>query len=86
MITALTGRRLFLTFGTCNLPKRPADADPDTWVKVQSLDEIMWKVQRGVPVDPAIMALLRLEQPCKMTSNDPPCRGSPRPHPPPSQN
>jgi len=86
MIMALTGRRLFLTFGTCNLPKRPADADPDTWVKVQSLDEIMWKVQRGVPVDPAILALLRLEQPCKMKPETPLCRGSPRHQPPPSRN
>ena len=86
MIMALTGRRLFIAFGTCNLPKRPADADPDTWVKVQSLDEIMWKVQRGVPVDPAILALLRLEQPCQITTTTPLCRGSPRPQPSPSQN
>jgi len=86
MMMALTGRRLFLTFGTCHLPKRPADADPDTWVKVQSLDELLWKVQRGVPVDPQILALLRLEQPCKMTPDNQGCRGSPRPQPPPSQN
>jgi len=86
MMMALTGRRLFLTFGTCNLPKRPLDTDPDTWVKVQSLDEIMWKVQRGVPVAPEILALLKLEQPCKITPETPLCRGSPRPHPHPSQN
>jgi len=86
MIMALTGRRLFLTFGTCNLPKRPADADPDTWVRVQSLDEILWKIQRGVPVAPAILELLRLEQPCDLTRTNPHCRGSPQPQPPPSQN
>jgi len=86
MMLAMHGRRLLLTFGDCILPKKPAEEDPDTWVRVQSLDEILWKVQRGVPVAPEILALLRLETPCKMTPESPLCRGSPRPQPPPFLN
>jgi len=86
MMLAMHGRRLLLTFGDCNLPDKPAEDDPDTWVRVQSLDEILWKVQRGVPVAPEILALLRLETPCKLTKESPLCRGSPRPQPPPFLN
>jgi hypothetical protein len=80
MMSALTGRRLLLPFGDCKLPDKPADADPDTWVKVQSLDEILWKVRRGVPVAPEILTLLRLEVPCNLSTENPPCRGRPPPH------
>ena len=86
MMLALHGRRLLLTFGDCKLPDKPAEEDPDTWVRVQSLDEILWKVQRGVTVAPDILALLRLETPCTLTTENPPCRDRPQPHRPPCPN
>lgn len=86
MMLAMHGRRLLLTFGDCVLPEKPAEEDPDTWVRVQSLDEILWKVQRGVPVAPEILALLRLEPPCNLKETNPRCPGPPNhsPHPCPS--
>lgn len=86
MMSAMMGRRLLLTFGDCVLKKQPLPDDPDTWVTVQTLDEILWKVARGVPVDPQILALLGLEQPCKTTHETPTCRGRPQRHPLPYQN
>lgn len=86
MMLAMHGRRLLLTFGDCVLPKKPAEDNPDTWVRVQSLDEILWKVRRGVPVAPEILTLLRLEQPCSLTTTTLRCLGPPRQPPPPSPN
>jgi len=86
MMLAMHGRRLLLAFGDCKLPDKPKDDDPDTWVRVQSLDEVLWKVQRGVPVAPEILALLRLEQSCSLDKTNPRCLGPPGPHPCPSPN
>ena len=86
MMLAMHGRRLFLTFGDCKLPDKPAEENPDTWVRVQSLDEILWKVRRGVPVAPEILALLRMENPCTITKTNPRCLGPPPPPPCRSQN
>lgn len=81
MMTALTGRRLLLTFGDCKLVKTPTPDEQDTWENVDTLDNILWHAQRGSPSAQIIMYKLTRSTACPTTKNRPPPPGLHQPPP-----